>query len=278
MSTSRNFGQFLVEKGQISADDLVRVLMSRIQSVPSVAEIVYRKQLLTSSELLAVLSLQSEKQLDFLAACSASGLFSDDLRKSVWTELERERVPLVSALVEEQLISLEQMNQMLDEYLRQSSVVTSLQSPADPISSSDSAPQMKEDCSSAISEFANQFSEVTRDFLLESFGKLEDPEVKVGCLEVLHRLAGSARFAKLSKLETTFEVMEFSVGELPFDAKVGKVLKEGLAAAWTLREVCLQRGTEVDFGALKPEDSEVLEHLSERISGASTTESAVGGE
>lgn len=111
------FGQYLVSKGIISEELLTDALIEQLSDLPSVVGIVRKKNLLSSSQLLAVFACQTEKQLEFKQACADLGIWNNEINDTVKKELEGLRVPLGQILIKKGATDLQTITKALDEFL-----------------------------------------------------------------------------------------------------------------------------------------------------------------
>ncbi len=114
---SQFFGEFLVARGAIKPEVLVRALLDQMESAPHPAEIAFEARLLNADELLAVLRLQRREALDFFGACAKRGIQVDPIRGEVQRVLRERRKPLGELLVARSALTLADLTRHLDEYL-----------------------------------------------------------------------------------------------------------------------------------------------------------------
>jgi hypothetical protein len=273
MTDSGTFGEFLVSKGVITNDDLLSALMEQIKVMPSIAEIVYNQKLVSVQELAQVLSLQSKTQVDFISACKQAGKWNERIQEQVWSELENVRVPLVQVLVRHKKLSHESVNKYLDSYLAETQsssakVNNSIQSEktAQPVLAVSPV-----DLPVSIVEFLNQFSNEINEEILSYAKNVNDLEKQKAARDIFHRLAGAARFAKLSRFQHSFEALENVTGELleknqPEQmAILGTLVKDCLEPLWSLRSFVGRTGTEANFSELEPQTAQRLDQSIEDI-------------
>lgn len=118
MST-KYFGEFLVSKKIISAEALVKALVSQVSTLPPVCEIVHDRQMLSPDKILTAFKYQQDNSCDFVFSCKALGLWNEELQKNVNNELGKSRKPLGEILVSQGFLDLKKLTLMLDEFLTQ---------------------------------------------------------------------------------------------------------------------------------------------------------------
>ncbi len=111
------FGEYLVAKGIVSIEALVEALVEQIQTVPSVAEIIFKNKALPAKSMLQAFAMQHQKQIDFREACRNLKLWSPELDLLIVRELAEVRVPLGQILIKKGLADLTTITKALDEYL-----------------------------------------------------------------------------------------------------------------------------------------------------------------
>ena len=111
------FGNFLVERGLITTDQLVQALIEQARALPPVFQIVYERGHLPTDQWLKVFELQVREHIDFAVACQRLGLWTPELASVVQAELQRTRIPLGHLLLKAKAIDLSNLTKALDEYL-----------------------------------------------------------------------------------------------------------------------------------------------------------------
>jgi len=120
--TAKFFGEFLIEKGIISNDNLVEVLVEQIAATPPLCQLVFDKKILPPSSIFSAFRYQQENQVEFMQACKALGLWSGEVQEKTNRYLEEIRKPLGQLLVKKGYIDLKKLTKMLDEFLSQMSM------------------------------------------------------------------------------------------------------------------------------------------------------------
>lgn len=257
MKQSKTFGEYLVECGQISQEDLLSAWISQVKSMPTVCEVVFQEKLVPASELVNALSLQARKKIDFIAACKELGCWSEAVERSVWETLERSQMPVVQALIDQKALEPAQLTKSLDSYLMEATSVvqsneqiTEQASCAQPMESvADSGADAGAPFSEAVLEFGLQFCEPLKQDLEEQLKQLENPETRKQVTETFRRLAGVAKSAQLSKLSRIFESLEnlINAPSAVGNAGIAESIRRALDAAWSLRQFVLDAGSEGGF-------------------------------
>lgn len=111
------FGLYLIEKGLISEDSLVKALVQQIQETPSVVKICFENKLLKPSDILMILSAQQELQIDFINAAKSLHLWTDKIQDAVDNKLSYERTPIGHILLKMNAIEMTSLTKALDEFL-----------------------------------------------------------------------------------------------------------------------------------------------------------------
>jgi len=120
--TAKFFGEFLIEKGIISNDNLVEVLVEQIAATPPLCQLVFDKKILPPSSIFSAFRYQQENQVEFMQACKALGLWTGEVQEKTNRYLEEIRKPLGQLLVKKGYIDLKKLTKMLDEFLSQMSM------------------------------------------------------------------------------------------------------------------------------------------------------------
>jgi hypothetical protein len=110
------FGEYLVEKGLVSAEQLLAALVEQIHSMPALVDIIYRRKLLSPLELLAALKYQTVHRAEFRSACEALSLWGPKLAEAIEEELLRASRPIGEILVKRGSLGLEALIVALADY------------------------------------------------------------------------------------------------------------------------------------------------------------------
>ncbi len=110
------FGQYLVEKGVITEELLVRALIAQTKALPTLAEAALEKKLLTSTDIYELFKIQSQESVGFMEAAQIAGVWSEKQQGQLEECLAKARVPLGQVLVQ-MGARLEDIMRALDEFL-----------------------------------------------------------------------------------------------------------------------------------------------------------------
>ncbi len=116
---SKYFGEFLVERGIITKDNLVDALVEQVSSTPPLCQIVFENNILDSQKLFEVFRHQQDYSSDFISSCKKLGLWSQEIQTKINSCLDELRKPLGHILVSRGWIDLKKLTHMLDEFLSQ---------------------------------------------------------------------------------------------------------------------------------------------------------------
>lgn len=111
------FGEYLVEKKIVSADNLVQAVLQQTQSQPLTAQIAFEKKVFSADEMIKIFSFQQEHQLDFFAAGHATGLLTDEKKKLIENEQQQQHIPLARILLKNGYVGTKELVHALDEFL-----------------------------------------------------------------------------------------------------------------------------------------------------------------
>lgn len=111
------FGEYLVEKGVVTAEQLVAALMEQLCSTPLVAEVVFAHKLLGVGDFLRTMAHQHRSGLNFQAAAESLDLWTPAIEAAVLGHIRAVRKPLGEVLVEMEVLSLNDLTSSLDAYV-----------------------------------------------------------------------------------------------------------------------------------------------------------------
>ncbi len=115
----RYFGEYLISKNAISAQDLARALITQAKEIPPLADIALELDYLNAEEVVQAFHLQQEKGLSFLWAVKVLKGEQSEVVKKLETAIEERRTPLGQILLHLKVIDLRSLTLMLDDYLSQ---------------------------------------------------------------------------------------------------------------------------------------------------------------
>jgi nucleoside diphosphate kinase len=116
---SKYFGEFLVEKGVITKDNLVDALVEQVSTTPPLCQIVFENNIIDSQKLFEIFRHQQDYSSDFISSCKTLGCWSQDVQLKINACLDELRKPLGHILVSRGWIDLKKLTHMLDEFLSQ---------------------------------------------------------------------------------------------------------------------------------------------------------------
>lgn len=116
---SKYFGEFLVEKGVITQDNLVDALIEQIATTPPLCQVIFQNKILPTSKVFEAFRFQQDNQVEFIAACKSIGAWTQEVQDKTFNAIDDIRKPLGHILVSKGLIDLKKLTNMLDEFLSQ---------------------------------------------------------------------------------------------------------------------------------------------------------------
>jgi hypothetical protein len=116
---SKYFGEFLVEKGVITQDNLVDALIEQIATTPPLCQVIFQNKILPTSKVFEAFRFQQDHQVEFMAACKSIGAWTQEVQDKTFNAIDDIRKPLGHILVSKGLIDLKKLTNMLDEFLSQ---------------------------------------------------------------------------------------------------------------------------------------------------------------
>lgn len=139
------FGEFLINKGVLKTEALIKALITQVSSQPPVCQIAWDAQIFSPEEFMSIFRYQQDHDADFIKSCRELGLWSDEKERKIKVEMTKLRTPLGEVLVKRGDIDLKTLTHMLDEYLAQAEaqIVTE--------------PEPEADVSSEVEDFLREF-------------------------------------------------------------------------------------------------------------------------
>lgn len=217
------FGQYLIEKGIISEDDLLSALIEQIRALPSVVEIVYHSQLLSPKQMLSALELQTRENIDFLQSCRKMGVLNSQIEDKIASEVAKRKIPLGEILIKTEKVSFQKIVNALDDYLAQVNEQTEKPKPVT------QSPEPTSTDGAIRHEFLQRYGELLSEEKVKAIQSLFDLAVELGSKPVpdpntfevfkqihkgFHEVRGMARFINASKTEALIGSFENAVGNL----------------------------------------------------------------
>ena len=249
------FGEYLVEKKIVSAENLVQAVLHQNQNQPLAAQIAYEKQIFSAEEMIKIFSSQQDNQLDFFAAGFATGLLTDDRKLRLENELQQHHLPLSGLLLKNGAIGVKDLVHALDEFL----------STAKPPSNTQSAKVVSASNNPSASTFPQlEFPNIEQSFRLEIQSTLSKSKVLEAInilqlvkqnasvkelvqeflqdvLRTVHTIRGLAKAANAPLLEQMFTLMDATIvkelrSELPNTEYITNVLTPTIEKGFLLCE------------------------------------------
>ncbi len=115
----RYFGEYLISKNAISAQDLARALIIQTKEIPPVAELAIDLGLMTPEEVVQAFHIQQTEGLSFLWALKVLKGEESETIKNLESVISEKRTPLGQILLNLSAIDLRSLTMMLDDYLSQ---------------------------------------------------------------------------------------------------------------------------------------------------------------
>lgn len=235
------FGEFLVESNAISEEQLLEALVAQLKLTPSVCQIVFENQLMSTTEILQILSHQARNKLGFIESAKELGLWNQNVAEKIEAQVALSRPPLGQIFAKHRILPIADLSRHLDEFLDTLKAEDLLQPEANVIASDTSS--FLEIYSEGLHEglinnvqlltFWSEMSEADRmavtDFLINHF----------------HLFQNILKDAGLKEEEIFFNDLETLVREMapaipdysaPKILKIQKSMEEVLAMAWRLRQ------------------------------------------
>lgn len=111
------FGEFLIQKNLVRAEDLVEAVLLQYQSQPLPAQWAYDQHIFLAEEMVSLFAYQSKNETDFLTAARESGLVPKEKYEMLVNSLREEQKNLASILLENGKISNQSIVSAMDEFL-----------------------------------------------------------------------------------------------------------------------------------------------------------------
>lgn len=208
------FGEFLIEKGMITKDDLVKALIVQLESTPTVTEAVFKSELLSSDEFYDIFQVQFRKKTGFIEAAKELGLWNDKIQVAVEKHLAATRIPLGEILVQTGLANIESISHALDEFLADVDQDKSKEDEDEFLAelSSFQAKPVNESKVNGASSYCDHFNldlylELTSLLSFDQTGVFSKESVSE-IINTLHTLKGISRFSNLNKSEKLITALE----------------------------------------------------------------------
>lgn len=255
------FGQYLIEKGAITEENLVRALVAQLENTPPVPEIVLKENLLSIPQMSKVFQTQAKQRLGFIEAAKELGYWSEKIQNDVERALILNRRPLGEILTQ-QGIDITLISKLLDDFLGESENETEIEtdqftedhalamSLVEEISSENFSEEKPKTTEIEIPLYCEKLNiNVFCDLMLMvSFGQsgmFTAAHLKEG-IDVIHSLKGTARYSNLPRSEailtgienTLHRVLKAGIEKVGpnFIDKIEVYIKKCLDLVWLIRE------------------------------------------
>ena len=270
---SKYFGEFLVEKGVITEDNLVDALIEQLANTPPLCQVIHQKKILSSAKIFEAFRFQQDNQVEFMQACKAIGAWTQEVQEKAFNSLDDIRKPLGHILVSKGLIDLKKLTNMLDEFLSQLSMTPAAAPIPTPVSIPvviaapviESEELMESYQPGILMELDETFDEKKRKMVRVALSLVKDnagsdnaicKKLMGDVYKIVHGLnglLGLLALDKLSELLTDMEqylsviqpkLLDRSKEQLISDTEV---LTKGIDLAWGLRMSIMNNATERTF-------------------------------
>ena len=269
MSDTKIFHEFLVEKGLLSADNMVKVLSEQARQLPLPSDLLLERGCLAAVDVLRAMVLQAKVSCSFTDACQRLGLWSDEMQSTLDGELMKRRTPLAQLLIEKYNVDAEALSQVFDEYLSEyaESNLVAVSPPVAAVSapvavvSAPVADAEKKPSGTAHDRFilAEVMSPDEKQHFLEALASLKEvgtteeslSRARQGikqCVVIAHQMRGAVKYLQISsmeglllEIEGVFELMvksELSSLTARFE-DIYKIISHGFEALWERRDFLL---------------------------------------
>lgn len=112
-----DFCHFLVKEECISAENLVEAFITQAKENRSLPQIILDFKLLSEADMLQVYRHQCNNEVSFEQSCIDLGVWNDELETKLEAIIVKEIPSIFRILVDQNLITLEQITVKLDEYI-----------------------------------------------------------------------------------------------------------------------------------------------------------------
>ncbi len=221
----KRFGDFLIDTGLISIEQLALALLEQLKSTPPSLVVLYENDCLDAQQVIDILALQSEERIDFPSACEKLNLWREEFVGVLQLETTRKRPKLGQIIVEKAWVDPQKLLAELHRFriwCEENQISNKLKTPvvlasdtnkaqsdqlapepsAAPVSYNEFTPVFDHIEANSIPDFLDLFSEEKMNNMeltilsLESLAEA-DPEVAYKILDAFfgeyHSLKGAAR-------------------------------------------------------------------------------------
>lgn len=249
------FGDSLLEKGLITEQDLVQALVAQSNSLPSPLQIVHEENLLSSEEILNVISSRQAGE-SFLTACENLEIDTGSMKQVILERQKTERPPLGQILVDQFGVDLQVISGELQASEPEVNTSNSSSNPATEIENPAS-----QDCNFSFPSVSGEtkkqylefFSSQIKSSLEKEFHNVSKDNLSM-IEETVQQLTAAASFARM---EVSFTVCDKFIaliekmidkGIESFDIdEVKAICLSTLDVLWELHRFIDISGTEAEF-------------------------------
>jgi hypothetical protein len=161
------FGEYLVDKGIISDDQLVQTLIEQSKVTPLAIEIAYQKKIFSPAVLLTITKTQMEKRIDFKTACKEMKLWTSQIETDIESAIHSSRTPIGHLLVKKGLTDLVAITKAMDDFLSRATAPVSQETAPAPASAAAPAATTAT-ATKAVPAFSNIFLDELLHFFSET--------------------------------------------------------------------------------------------------------------
>lgn len=274
--TSKYFGEFLVEKGVISQENLVDALIEQIATTPPLCQVIYQKKILPTTKVFEIFRYQQDQQVEFIQACKSLGVWTKEVQDRAFETIDELRKPLGHILVSKGLIDLKKLTHMLDEFLSQLasapvSAPVPMQNTTSEVKASIPAPlitldDLPENIQPGIlMELEETFDEKKRKMIRVALSLVKDnagtdmaicKKLMQDVFKIVHGLNGLLAMLALDKVSEILTAMEAylssvqgKIQDRPKDQMISdtQILTKAIDLVWNLRVSIMTHATERAF-------------------------------
>ena len=274
--TSKYFGEFLVEKGVISQENLVDALIEQIATTPPLCQVIYQKKILPTTKVFEIFRYQQDQQVEFIQACKSLGVWTKEVQDRAFETIDELRKPLGHILVSKGLIDLKKLTHMLDEFLSQLasapvSAPVPMQNTTPEVKASIPAPSISLDDlpeniqPGILMELEETFDEKKRKMIRVALSLVKDnagsdmaicKKLMQDVFKIVHGLNGLLAMLALDKVSEILTAMEAylssvqgKIQDRPKDQMISdtEILTKAIDLVWNLRVSIMTHATERAF-------------------------------
>jgi len=274
--TSKYFGEFLVEKGVISQENLVDALIEQIATTPPLCQVIYQKKILPTTKVFEIFRYQQDQQVEFIQACKSLGVWTKEVQDRAFETIDELRKPLGHILVSKGLIDLKKLTHMIDDFLSQLasapvSAPVPMQNTAPEVKASIPAPSISlDDLAENIQpgilmELEETFDEKKRKMIRVALSLVKDnagsdmaicKKLMQDVFKIVHGLNGLLAMLALDKVSEILTAMEAylssvqgKIQDRTKDQMISdtEILTKAIDLVWNLRVSIMTHATERAF-------------------------------